>query len=404
MHPSLEVAGDVGDRLARCRAPRPAGSASTRPPSSRTATSNVDARAQRRLVEQQRHVAARQRARGRRARAERTLPLQLRRQREAASSSSGVKSSTERKLRASAACRRCRRARVAGTTRGGSCPVLPVDAHVLGAQVAGPHRGLARAAGAQVDLDVDVGAPQIAQRLAAPPRRTAARPGTARPARRAPARAPGRNARPSGRPPRPGGPSSDRRRARRSSRAASWRSSAPPARRRRRSRAPVTRMATSLVAPSPPRTIISASSRHTASSPPTSAVVARARRSSTPLAPLASATTVSLVEHSPSTVMALNVSSTTSRSARCSSAGGDRRIRRHERRASSPASARSCRRPWPCRRRETRRPRSPRGRRVPSGRVGRHDGPRGRVPVPRERAAAAVDAARGTCPVAGRRR
>ena len=42
----------------------------------------------------------------------------------------------------------------------------------------------------------------------------------------------------------------------------------------------------------------------------------------TPLAPLASANTVSLVEHSPSTVMALKVVSQASISARCSSAGG----------------------------------------------------------------------------------
>ena len=42
----------------------------------------------------------------------------------------------------------------------------------------------------------------------------------------------------------------------------------------------------------------------------------------TPLAPLASSITQSLVEHSPSTVMALNVSSTTSRSARSSSGLG----------------------------------------------------------------------------------
>ena len=42
----------------------------------------------------------------------------------------------------------------------------------------------------------------------------------------------------------------------------------------------------------------------------------------TPLAPLASANTVSLVEHSPSTVMALKVVSQASIRARCSSAGG----------------------------------------------------------------------------------
>ena len=42
----------------------------------------------------------------------------------------------------------------------------------------------------------------------------------------------------------------------------------------------------------------------------------------TPLAPLARTITQSFVEHSPSTVMALNVSSTTSRSARSSNGNG----------------------------------------------------------------------------------
>ena len=62
----------------------------------------------------------------------------------------------------------------------------------------------------------------------------------------------------------------------------------------------------------------------------------------TPLAPFASANTQSLVEHSPSTVMALNVSSAAAVSARCSSAGVDLRVGRDERRASSPSAARSC--------------------------------------------------------------
>ena len=66
----------------------------------------------------------------------------------------------------------------------------------------------------------------------------------------------------------------------------------------------------------------SASSRQTAVRPSTNAaydrLVDRTRRS----APLASSITRSLVEHSPSTVIALNVSLTASRSARCSSGCG----------------------------------------------------------------------------------
>src|SRR5262249_7682921 len=85
--------------------------------------------------------------------------------------------------------------------------------------------------------------------------------------------------------------------------------------------APETVTVTSLVAPSPPRTMPSASSRHTAYSAFTncgysaSPIVA-------PLAPLAMTTTVSLREGSPSTVMALNVSSTTWVGARFSSGCG----------------------------------------------------------------------------------
>ena len=65
-------------------------------------------------------------------------------------------------------------------------------------------------------------------------------------------------------------------------------------------------IATSLVAPSPPRTMPSASSLATARKPSKSAGSA-ASSMVTPLAPLASANTQSLVDGSPSTVIALKV-------------------------------------------------------------------------------------------------
>src|SRR4051812_31248461 len=85
-------------------------------------------------------------------------------------------------------------------------------------------------------------------------------------------------------------------------------------------RAPVTSTVTSFVAPSPPRTIPSASGSHTCRSASTS--TGRSRSSTrTPDAPEARANTQSFVEHSPSTEMALNVASVTVISARCSTAG-----------------------------------------------------------------------------------
>ncbi len=93
--------------------------------------------------------------------------------------------------------------------------------------------------------------------------------------------------------------------------------------------APVTLTVISLVAPSPPRTMPMASVWQTArSASMKSATFASVMR--TPDAPLASANTQSFVEHSPSTVMALNVSSTAALSARCSSGRFDHRVRRHE--------------------------------------------------------------------------
>ena len=85
--------------------------------------------------------------------------------------------------------------------------------------------------------------------------------------------------------------------------------------------APVTTTVTSLVAPSPPRTIPSASSRHTEVSPSRNAPY-DASSTTAPDVPFASSMTQSFVEHSPSTVIALNVSLTASRSARSSSPFG----------------------------------------------------------------------------------
>ena len=116
-------------------------------------------------------------------------------------------------------------------------PVLRVDLHVLGAEVAGPHRGRVRPPVAEVHLDLE--RRRLSGSSAASRRplveRAAVLEEHERPdpdARAARARTPPR----SGRPPRPAGPSSGRRRARRSSRAASWRSRARPSRRRPRSR------------------------------------------------------------------------------------------------------------------------------------------------------------------------
>ena len=142
--------------------------------------------------------------------------------------------------------------------------IFRVDLHVFGREVAGPHRGAVRAAGAEIDLDREILARQVLGRLAARARRTDGRSRTAPASRSARARRRARTPRPIGRRPRRGVPSSDRRRARPSSRAASWRSRAPPSRRPRPVAAPVTVIAISLVAPSPPRTMPSASSCATA--------------------------------------------------------------------------------------------------------------------------------------------
>ena len=85
--------------------------------------------------------------------------------------------------------------------------------------------------------------------------------------------------------------------------------------------APTTSMVTSFVAPSPPRTMPIASGSQTRRSASVNTGSSRSP-TVTPLAPFASAKTQSFVEHSPSTEIALNVTSVTAVSARCSSAGG----------------------------------------------------------------------------------
>ena len=87
--------------------------------------------------------------------------------------------------------------------------------------------------------------------------------------------------------------------------------------------APVTLTVTSLVAPSPPRTISRARCSDTARRPASNAG-SSSRVMSTPDVPDAISITQSFVEHSPSTVIALNVSSATRRSARCSTSGATR--------------------------------------------------------------------------------
>ena len=84
---------------------------------------------------------------------------------------------------------------------------------------------------------------------------------------------------------------------------------APPAAHRRSSRAPVTRDRDRAWSRLRRRARCPAPARgDTCEQPVEQRRIAAPRRSSTPLAPLASAKTQSLVEHSPSTVMALNVS------------------------------------------------------------------------------------------------
>ncbi len=181
-HPAFEVAGDVGDGLARAEraflrrhdhvaAELVHGDLERR------------ARPQRRLVEQQRDVLAGQRLRRRRAASELALALQPRGELAAGARSrrrrsrAPTGSSSGRRGRGRAAPRRraWRAARngrtvedraelftaIVTASRQGLRAVLGVDLHVLGREVAGPHRGVLAAVGAEIDRDADVLALQV---------------------------------------------------------------------------------------------------------------------------------------------------------------------------------------------------------------------------------------------------
>ena len=206
--------------------------------------------------------------------------------------------------------------------RAGSCSILRVDPHVFRAEVARPHPRRAGAARAEVDAHrtrrVLPGARDACGARSSNGRPSGEQLDVADPhARAIENESPRRRVRR----PRRGGPSSDRRRESRSSRAASSRSRAPPACASASIAPPVTSIVTSLVAPSPPRTMPSASGSQTWRSASTRTGKLGVARAPRRWRPLASANTQSLVEHSPSTVIALNVSSVTAASARCSSAG-----------------------------------------------------------------------------------
>ena len=92
----------------------------------------------------------------------------------------------------------------------------------------------------------------------------------------------------------------------------------PPARRPER---PATSISSTTVAPSPSATICRARSPHTSSSAAAKRASLARSRDAGPLAPLASSTTASFVEHSPSTEMRLNVRSTAGRRNASASSG-----------------------------------------------------------------------------------
>ena len=151
--PALEVARDVGDRLAL---PERDVGLQRDEMAAELADRDLERRArpQRRLLEQHRDVAAvRARRRSARAAPASGRPSAARPARGSARDRPASKSSTDRKSL---------RVWVAGVTGCvsfvtlvsllSSGPVVRVDAHVLGAQVAGPHRRR-RAAGAEVDAD-----------------------------------------------------------------------------------------------------------------------------------------------------------------------------------------------------------------------------------------------------------
>ena len=179
----LRATSTIGSRPPSATSP---GRATTSPPSLADRNLEGQPRAQRRLLEQHRHVGPRERVRGRRlrpsARSRFRRPASARQR----SSSSGVKSSTERKLlappagRASGVSGRVMPNPPPGAPSSASGPVVRVDLHVLRAQVARPHRGLVRRRPSRGRPRSGYPLPAGTRRRWAPPRRTA------RPPRRAP--------------------------------------------------------------------------------------------------------------------------------------------------------------------------------------------------------------------------
>ena len=259
-----------------------------------------------------------------------------------------------------------------------SCSVLRVDPHVFGAEIARPHRAAPRRRcrgrlRSETSLSLQV---LRRQRRALVERPAVGEQLDAADLHRAPDR--DRSRRRRVRRPRRGGPSSG---------SAPWIAvftsgelaiaRAACSRFGVESRAPVTSTVTSLVAPSPPRTMPIASGSQTLPQRLDEQVELR-------VADRDAARAVGQREHAVvRRALAVHRDGVErvvrdAVSARCSSAGGTARVGRDERRAWSPSSARSCRSPWPCRRRGTVRGRRDLDRRFLGKRIGGHDGARRR--------------------------
>ena len=211
-----------------------AGSVSTSPPSSRTATSKVTRVRSDGLSNSSATCRPASARRRRRADAVRTLLLQARRERqhrlqlarrqvEHGEEPAGTRARTSRRGPVSRGARRQQLR---------SCAVLSVDAHVLGAEIAGPHRRLVQAPPPRsISISMSVPRRYSAARGASSSNGRPSRNRTTGPMRTRARADVERHARASRRR-HAAGPSSGRRRALRSSRAASSRPCAPPASRR----------------------------------------------------------------------------------------------------------------------------------------------------------------------------
>ena len=170
IHPALEVARDVGRRLAS--AERHVGGNQDRiAPQLTDRDLEGHAGAQRRLVEEQRDVSSRQRRLDSTTSGGARL-LESRRLCEAGGQflrrHVGQRQERARagRLRMAGPCRargleRLHARARSGRSRSTHVRVLPVNPHVLGAQVAGPHHGVSGAPGSQVHVDVELGLPQV---------------------------------------------------------------------------------------------------------------------------------------------------------------------------------------------------------------------------------------------------